>query len=233
MYIHWTKTSHQASSGCLKEVRKKQWKIIKLSPQKVAVVILYYMWSVMRYANYRAFTRKNVVFQSLMGGSWTWRFNCNQIFMDWGKYPRHIHKNDIVHKFKCRFCIKQFWDSEGYKKVNHDSFGLYLGLSWYVAWTHITIRQKHGFKSVVEDNPLSPHTGQKKQNIFVSLHLLWSELWLKCCLTHQWKPGNKLRSFGSIIKEMNTTNHSLHEKRGNIIGLHATCVVVEVIFSKE
>lgn len=43
MYIHWTKTSHQASSGCLKEVRKKQWKIIKLSPQKVAVVILYYM----------------------------------------------------------------------------------------------------------------------------------------------------------------------------------------------
>lgn len=36
-----------------------------------------------------------------------------------------------------------------------------------------------------------------------------------------------------MIKKMNTTNHSLHEKRGNIIGLHATCVVVEVIFSKE
>lgn len=118
-----------------------------------------------------------------MGGSCTWRFNCNQIFMDWGKYPRHIHKNYIVHKFKCRFCIKQFWDSDGYKKVNHDSFGLYLGLSWYVAWTHITICQKHGFKSVVEDNPLCPHTGQKKQNIFVSLHLFWSELWLKLMLS--------------------------------------------------
>lgn len=94
-----------------------------------------------------------------------------------------IHKNYIVHKFKCRFCIKQFWDSDGYKKVNHDSFGLYLGLSWYVAWTYITICQKHGFKSVVEDNPLCPHTGQKKQNIFVSLHLFWSELWLKLMLS--------------------------------------------------
>lgn len=70
-------------------------------------------------------------------------------------------------KFKCRFCIKQFWDSDGYKKVNHDSFGLYLGLSWYVAWTHITICQKHGFKSVVEDNPLSPHTGQKKKTFLL------------------------------------------------------------------
>ena len=107
--------------------------------------------------------------------------------------------------------------------MNHDSFGLYLGLSWYVAWTHITICQKHGFKSVVEDNPLSPHTGQKKQNIFVSLHLFWNELWLNCCLTHQWKPGNRLRSFGSIIKEMNTRNHSLCEKRDNIIGLCYLC----------
>ena len=52
----------ESQKPCLKEVRKKQWKIIKLSPQKVPVVILYYMWSVMRHANYRAFTRKNVMF---------------------------------------------------------------------------------------------------------------------------------------------------------------------------
>ena len=140
MYIHWTKTSHQASSGRWKEVKKKTMENYKIVTTKSGCGhSVLHVWSVMRHANYRAFTRKNVVFQSLMGGSWTWRFNCNQIFMDWGKYPRHIHKNDIVHKFKCRFCIKQFWDSEGYKKVNHDSFGLYLGLSWYVAWTHITI----------------------------------------------------------------------------------------------
>ena len=44
----------------LKRGKKKRWKIIKLSPQKVAVVT-YYRWSVMRHANYRAFTGKRVV----------------------------------------------------------------------------------------------------------------------------------------------------------------------------